>query len=404
MSKRERPTAVGIFSYAGGFTYGVSKHFDVEAVFDAPLKHIATARHNLPDIPHYTAPVEEALDTWPIDCHCGIDLVYGNPPCAPWSNNNKSGRHYTEDPRFLGDHLAIREAAFRMDPAFYTFESVIQMSTKGRHYIDRLSRQWNDRGYHTTEILLNAKHLGTAQSRKSFFFIAHRWRIPWEEAIFFEPMTALQALTLLGNPDDEPDNSTIEGKFLDGRIHLLRPGEKWRELYDRLREDPESDFNPAKNERGQWRGRPSWGCVRLHPDRVTPKVVGYEWVHPVEDRLMTAQEIAYINTFPRDWEFVNGPRHARTEIAQGVMPAVAAWLARLFRLAIEEGEPAQIGRTKIDARKGEIVYKERRRVQLGLFEQAKSEVEVGPPVTVAEAEDEAEVGPLGEVGPFGEVF
>lgn len=378
---RERPTAVGIFAYAGGFTYGVKQHFDVEAVLELPCKHVYTARENLPEIDHWVASSPDRYaDDWPLDRlrSCGCDLVYGNPPCAPWSNNNKSGRHYTDDPRFQVDHTALRETAVALMPKVFTFESVIQMQTKGRDYLNRLIELWVSLGYHVTEVKLNAKYLGTAQNRKSFFFVAHRVRLDWDLLELTDPLTALQALTLLGKPDDEPDTSVIEGTYYEDKLGEVLPGEKWRDMFDRQILEPhlggltEKDGDAYRRRvmqlirtgvipgqildenrlRYQVSGRASWGCVRLHPDREVPKIVGYDWIHPIEDRLMTIQEYAWLNGFPRGWRFVNGKRFARTEIAQGVMPPVAAALAKVFAAGCREGEPIRPGHSSWDFSRG----------------------------------------------------
>ena len=53
--------ALGTYIFAGGFTLGVSKHFDVEAHFESkPGLYKKTFKANFPDIPVY-----EGEDDWP---------------------------------------------------------------------------------------------------------------------------------------------------------------------------------------------------------------------------------------------------------------------------------------------------------------------------------------------------
>lgn len=46
---------------------------------------------------------------------------------------------------------------------------------------------------------------------------------------------------------------------------------------------------------------------RLSPDQVSPTVTrsGYrDFIHPNEDRMLTVRELASLQSFPEDWEFV----------------------------------------------------------------------------------------------------
>jgi site-specific DNA-cytosine methylase len=46
---------------------------------------------------------------------------------------------------------------------------------------------------------------------------------------------------------------------------------------------------------------------RLHPDFPSPTVTrsGYrDFIHPTEDRMLTVRELACLQTFPLDWEFM----------------------------------------------------------------------------------------------------
>ena len=91
--------ALGTYIFAGGFTLGVSKHFDVDAHFESkPGLYKKTFKANFPDIPVY-----EGEDDWPRKKFKNkIDFVYCNPPCAPWSNlggAQKGAGAWRDDPR-----------------------------------------------------------------------------------------------------------------------------------------------------------------------------------------------------------------------------------------------------------------------------------------------------------------
>ena len=76
--------AVGSYIFAGGFTLGVSKHFNVLAHLEDGAYGVSSARKNFPKLPIHTDP-----STWPLKKLAGTaDLVYGNPLCAAWSDLN----------------------------------------------------------------------------------------------------------------------------------------------------------------------------------------------------------------------------------------------------------------------------------------------------------------------------
>src|SRR6185369_10322557 len=80
MSKK-KPTALGAHIYAGGFSLGVRRHFDVLCHFEEWKFGVATVEQNLKIPVHVGEP-----STWPINEYTGyVDFVYCNPPCAPWS-------------------------------------------------------------------------------------------------------------------------------------------------------------------------------------------------------------------------------------------------------------------------------------------------------------------------------
>src|SRR5688572_17460201 len=75
-----KPTALGAYVFAGGFTLGVKNHFDVQCVYEATPYGVATARRNQPEIP-----VHVGFENWELPDARSVDFVYGNPPCAAWS-------------------------------------------------------------------------------------------------------------------------------------------------------------------------------------------------------------------------------------------------------------------------------------------------------------------------------
>ena len=148
--------ALGTYIFAGGFTLGVSKHFDVEAHFESkPGLYKKTFKANFPDIPVY-----EGEDDWPRKKFKNkIDFVYCNPPCAPWSNlggAQKGAGAWRDDPRikcWRDSFNLLKE----LNPKAIAIESVPRVYSKngGRPMIMELTKEANELGYQVTHLLID---------------------------------------------------------------------------------------------------------------------------------------------------------------------------------------------------------------------------------------------------------
>ena len=165
--------ALGTYIFAGGFTLGVQKHFDVQAHFEMkPGLYKKTVKANFPDLPIY-----EGEDEWPRKKFKGkIDFVYCNPPCAPWSNlggAQKGAGAWRNDPRikcWRDSFNLLKE----LEPQAIAIESVprVYSINGGRPMITELSKEAIDLGYQVTHLLIDGGFTGLNHSRKRFFFIA----------------------------------------------------------------------------------------------------------------------------------------------------------------------------------------------------------------------------------------
>ena len=170
--------ALGTYIFAGGFTLGVSKHFDVEAHFESkPGLYKKTFKANFPDIPVY-----EGEDDWPRKKFKNkIDFVYCNPPCAPWSNlggAQKGAGAWRDDPRikcWRDSFNLLKE----LNPKAIAIESVPRVYSKngGRPMIMELTKEANELGYQVTHLLIDGGFTGLNHSRKRFFFIATKYNL-----------------------------------------------------------------------------------------------------------------------------------------------------------------------------------------------------------------------------------
>lgn len=324
MASAKVPTALGCYIFAGGFTVGVARHFNVLAHFEEGPYGTETAAHNLPFLRGkiFTDPA-----TWPVEDYVRrVDFVYGNPPCAPWSVCS-AGRKvpWRLDPR-VGCAQRLYSLLDRIEPKVWAFESVRPAFTKGREMIDDMALKAMDRGYDATALMVEGTRHGVPQRRPRFFLVLSKYRLPWEP-------TEVTRLPTVGDAFAKPFKSftcTKEGsKFFLALVRRTKQGQrvaaKFNELY------PE---RVAEAERtGEWcKGRPSFQNIRLDPSEPSCTITGgAKQIHPTEHRLISIEESQALCGYPRDFKFLGSIGMQYRQVAQAVMPPVGEYLARMVR-------------------------------------------------------------------------
>lgn len=327
-SKQVKLTAVGAYIFAGGFTLGVRKHFDVICHLEETNYGVATCQANLPDLPIYVG-----HESWPLDSLASkqIDFVYGNPPCAAWSvagyTKTRGTDKWKTDPR-----VACTEKHFSLlavlEPKVWVWESVTQAWSKGEEFVRSLIQKAVELGYSTTIVLHDAQYLGLPQVRKRFFMVCHKVELNLIQPDFDACLTPLSFLKKVGGQPCGGKSMTPIKQFTPDVLAKVEPGERLTKFWMRTigGHDPKKW---KRNAQGNVAGRPSYGHVRLPVDRPGGAVVGYGIVHPTEHRWLSTEEMQLLSGFPANYHFTPGGTSARaSEIARGVCPPVAEWLAR----------------------------------------------------------------------------
>lgn len=323
-----RPTAVGSYIFAGGMTLGtVQAGFDVLCHLEESDYGVATARKNMSWLPVHVGP-----DSWPLDDlrRRGVDYVYGNPPCAAWSNAGaatKKGRSW--DSSGLVDctrrHFRTMEV---LRPRVWAWESVRRAWQIGRDFVVSLAGRAAELGYSTTVLLHDARYLGVPQARPRMFVVCHRVEFEpveptWTETTIEEALAQVPA-----SQRGEPLDRNV--RKVAGMVKMMRQGENLAALWMRLTPEEKRE----RNDRGFMKGRPAFTIKRARSGRPAP-VVMHELVHPTEHRALSVRELAHLCGYPLWYEFV-GARDAG-QIGRGVCPPVAEWLARAARHACSAG-------------------------------------------------------------------
>ena len=337
-------TALGVHIYAGGFTVGVSKHFE-------PLGHLEegkvgygspSAKLNFPWLPMVSgvpnwAPWIDDLE----DRRGTPNLVYCNPPCAPFSvagaTMRGGGQAWRTDPR-----LSCWENCFdvmkQIKPEFYVVESVTRAFTSGREFIDTFVERGADLGYSTTHLLVDAKWLGVAQTRKRYFMVMHKKEVNFRAPNWAPAKTVREALSEVKNPGFvTPIVDPVQREMAKS----LPPGVPMRHVWEKKMYEtvgPEESW--PRNSSGV-KGRPRLFLHRARPDQPLGTITGNYFLHPTEDRMLGMTELAHLNGYPQDYKFQGNPGGWPSLIARGVSPRVAEYLADNIASAIKSGKPTK---------------------------------------------------------------
>jgi DNA (cytosine-5)-methyltransferase 1 len=185
----QRPTAVDLFSGAGGLSLGFEQAgFDVVASVEYDPVHAAVHEFNFPltevlcaDLARLRAEDLEDAIAAGLERHGraveqtvgAVDVVFGGPPCQGFSS---IGKRLIDDERNKLVFHFFRVVS-ELQPRYFAMENVPGM-TRGGHagILDQLIGEFEAIGYRTVDPyrVLNAADYGVPQDRKRLFLIGAR--------------------------------------------------------------------------------------------------------------------------------------------------------------------------------------------------------------------------------------
>jgi DNA (cytosine-5)-methyltransferase 1 len=315
----DRPVAVGVHVFAGGHTVGVEQHFEVLAHLENQQAYGArTFKVNRPWVPVYVG-----VQRWPLDAlrELGVDYVYCNPPCAIVSVAGRSltnGRDsWRTDPRTNCIHECLTVLK-RVQPRAFSIESVCQLFTRAQDLVEEMTVQAMDLDYHVTHLFVNAKWHGVPQDRRRYFFVATRDRPLAPQPLNYAPPSTVREVLA--------ESDAVGFHYRPPTEHLyagLAPGQGVRDAWERVNPPEVRVIGPQGVV-----GRPRMMEYRLRLDQPMGAFIGDFFVHPTEPRRIGIEEAKRLCRFPDDWQFACNRGGEFSELARGVMPPVAEWLAR----------------------------------------------------------------------------
>lgn len=367
-----RPTAISLFAGAGGCTLGFQQAgFNVLFATDINDDAVASYRHNFPNATCETADIrdlgpEELLEK--IGLRSGeLDILLGGPPCQGFSS---AGMKSGEDPRnsLVRHYVRLLEG---MRPKWFIMENVEGLLTNdgGMHVRDAL-KAFIQAGYIVNLEKIYAQGYGVPQRRKRVLIVGNRlghdFIFPNASNIFSGNIFRKGEITFLTATSDLPAATTKTGdslsytrppdnelqRYLRGdtnkvtdhfssplsdlqfeRVRGLAAGQTMKDLPEHLQH---ASFRKRANRRvmdgtpAERRGGAPSGLKRFfanEPSLTITSAATREFVHPIEDRLLTLRECARLQTFPDSFVFLGNAASRIQQIGNAIPPILARTIA-----------------------------------------------------------------------------
>lgn len=375
-----RPTAIDLFSGAGGLSLGLhDSGFRVIVAADSDPNAVRTHRHNLGGLGYegdLADPSDflEHLDAWGIH---RVDLIAGGVPCQPFSNAGKSkirslveaGKRPAKDPRAdLWRSFVVIVRTLR--PRGVLLENVPGLAEwNDGSVLLGFCRDLEELGYHVDTTILEAHRYRVPQHRSRLFIVGvrgrsnfewplpHMWRSPTvRQAIGDMPRidgghrldrlsytrpTRPSRLTARLRRDVAPSERSWIRDHISRAVRaddleaftLMKQGDTYADLPERLRRYRADIFTDKYN-------RLSWDELSR---TITAHIArdGYWYIHPDQHRTLSIREAARIQTFPDWFRFAGEPSHRFRLIGNAVPPLLAEAIGRQLRLAMKSSPRAQ---------------------------------------------------------------
>ena len=303
-----RPRFIELCCGAGGMTLGfIQANWDCVFGLDNDKDACETFVHNL-QVPAIRASVHD------VSFHTPVDALVAGFPCVSHSLSGK--RRGLADPRGQVVYGVLRIAK-EILPRFLVFENVPGLISspdadgeKGGA-LSYIVEEMMALGYTVEYDVLDSNDYGIGQKRNRLFIVGaidgQRWVKPppdEEKRVVYDEL-----FDLLGEEVDLPNHEKMKHRS-DTEIRLadLKPGES---LYANFSE--------------------SWKRLSLDAPAPTQKENhGGLNVHPLEPRCITAREMARLQGFPDDFEFLG----SKSSVLQQIGNAVPVPLARAVAASI----------------------------------------------------------------------
>ena len=315
---------IDLFSGAGGLSCGlVMAGFTPVASVEIMPEAVETYKYNFVNKKGFnekvetrdirTQEVKEELYKTIGDQH--IDLIVGGFPCQGFS---MAGNRVISDPR-NSLYLEMLEIVKNVKPDYVVMENVEGLRTMLDGKVEtQIINDYKEIGYEINVTTLNAADYGVAQQRKRVIFIVNRIGYKnYHPKPLYEPnnyKTLGSAIYKFMNIDEDKSINHVFTRHTE-------------DMKKRLANVPEGS-SLFKNYSDSWKKSP-WD----KPSCTIKENHGAVNIHPKLPRVLTAREIAAIQSFPDDFIFQGAKKWQLVQIGNAVPPL----LGKAIGLSVEKG-------------------------------------------------------------------
>ena len=257
-------------------------------------------------------------------------ILLGGPPCQPFSKAGYWKKHEnrlgSEDPRnMIGQYLRMIK---ELNPDGFVLENVESLlHPKNIEAVEKLEEAIENLGYHNLKYRANSADFGVPQKRKRVFFIASKNPIKGEPIkthgsdkeikLNKNLLPYERVINWIGRYDDikySDDYDSTEGKYFEDLL-AVPPGQNYIALTEKR-----GYSNPKFIA-----GKRYWSfLLKLHPNLPSWTIIASpgHWEGPFhwKGRRLRLKELAAIQTFPEDYNFVGSRRSIQKQIGNAVPP------------------------------------------------------------------------------------
>ncbi len=268
-------------------------------------------------------------------------LVVGGAPCQPFSNlGMKKGTKDARGNLFRDFIRIVRDT----HPCGFIFENVEGLTQQKHQAVtETLNDAFKDIGYSVQSKILVAADYGVPQKRRRLFVIGCRSGVTPE---FMESthspngdsgkkkwISVRQAFAAIPKSRFKGSDcySMNHSDEMVKRISYVSPGGNYKDL--------PVELLPNCWKSGKYQGQDTFGRLRWDHPSVTIRTCAYNptkgrYIHPRENRGLNTIEMAALQSFPHDYQFVGAMKSIGEQIGNAVPPLLARAVGLSMRKAI----------------------------------------------------------------------
>lgn len=264
-----------------------------------------------------------------------VDVIIAGPPCQGHSTLNNHSR--SDDPRNLL-YLTVPALAVALNVKSLIIENVPNVVNDKESVVSSAINLLKTNGFHITEGVLQAHHLGWPQTRKRYFLVASRGSAPISIKLIAEQFKR-DSLPVTWAISDFVVEREDQDHLMNGLPEMsLENQERVNWLFDNSSFELPNHVRPICHQDGH-----TYPSVygRMKPNEPAPTLTtGFmspgrgRFIHPLERRMLTPREAARLQGFPNWFNFMDRGTTKKSDLAKWIGDAVPSILGYFASLSL----------------------------------------------------------------------